>query len=195
MKLDEIGARLTAGRQSGQELSPFSRTVIVGASKSAVARMFGVSRAIVQVPRTRRLEVLIRREKRYIIQLTKRKPRLLTQMLTNTLDTRISRSTIRRKRILLTKAVAMARYQFACLWLENTEVLIRSYQKALEEGLLLVYNGTRHFQQDNAKVYTSTSSIEWLLNYCCWWSIDQAQVDKLIDSIPCRLAIVKKARG
>jgi hypothetical protein len=30
-----------------------------------------------------------------------------------------------------------------------------SYCKALEEGLLPVYDGTRHFQQDNAKIHRS----------------------------------------
>ena len=124
-----------------------------------------------------------------------------------------------------------------------------SYQQALEQGLLPIYDGTRYFQQDNARVYTSASSTEWLLNAAvevledwpahspdlnpieymwallkrrmkqqypdiwllkknqlditeftrclrvCWWLIDQAQVDRLIDSIPKRLAAVKKARG
>jgi transposase len=95
MKLDEIGAKLTAGRRSGRELSPFARAAIVGAvgagaSQSAVADAFGVSRATVQdtlhrfessttftsKPRSGRPEILTRREKRYIIQLAKRKPRL-----------------------------------------------------------------------------------------------------------------------
>jgi transposase len=157
MNLDELGAKLTAGRQSGQELSPFARAaiagaVVAGASPAAVARAFRVSRATVQVtlqrfessatftskPRTGRPKVLTRREKRYIIQLAKRKPQLSTQLLTDTLGTQISRSTVRRvlrqhrmrkwraqKRIPLTKEAAMARYQFACLWLENIEALIR----------------------------------------------------------------------
>ena len=157
VNLDEIGAKLTAMRQPGQELSPFARAAIIGAvtagtSQSAVALAFGISRAAVQLtlhqfessttvesrPRTGRPEVLTRREKRYIIQLAKRNPRLSTQMLTNTVDTRISRSTVRRvlrhhrirkwraqKRIPLTKDVVVARYKFACFWLENIEVLIR----------------------------------------------------------------------
>lgn len=33
-----------------------------------------------------------------------------------------------------------------------------SYQEALERCLLPVYNGTRYFQQDNAKVRASASS-------------------------------------
>lgn len=28
-----------------------------------------------------------------------------------------------------------------------------------------------------------------------WWAIEQADIDKLIDSLPRRLAAVKKARG
>jgi hypothetical protein len=124
-----------------------------------------------------------------------------------------------------------------------------SYQQALQKGLLPIYDGTRHFQQDNAKVHTSASSATWLMNSAvevldgwpahspdlnpiehmwallkrkmkqiypdiwllkknqldiaeftrylkeCWWSIDQAQVDRLIDSMPKRLAAVKKAKG
>ncbi|KAK4244617.1 hypothetical protein C7999DRAFT_43765 [Corynascus novoguineensis] len=224
MKLDKIGARLTADRQSGQELSPFARAAI-----SAVARAFGVSRAVVQVtlqrfessttftskPRTRRPEVLIRREKRYIIQLAKRKPRLSTQMLTNTLDPRISRSTIYRKRILLTKVVAKARYEFACLWLKNIEVLIRkggrtdllvmerdykppqkggysswSYQQALEEGLISQFT-THIWALLKQKMKNEYPDI-WFLKKN---QLDIAKVDKLVDSIPRRLAVVKKARG
>ena len=94
INLDHIGAKLTAGRKSGQELSPYARAAIVGAvgagaSQSAVARAFGISRAAVQLtlqrfessttleskPRSGRPEVLSRREKRYILQLAKRYPR------------------------------------------------------------------------------------------------------------------------
>jgi hypothetical protein len=39
-----------------------------------------------------------------------------------------------------------------------------SYQQALQQGLLPIYDGTRHLQQDNARVHTSASSTEWLLN-------------------------------
>jgi transposase len=155
--LAELGAKLTVGRQPGQELSPAARAAIAGAvaagaSQTAVANAFSISRRAVQLslqrfessttfeskPRTGRPEILTRREKRYIIQLAKRKPCLTTQLLTNIVDARISRSTVRRvlrhhrmrkwraqKRIPLTKAVAMARYKFACLWLENLEVLMR----------------------------------------------------------------------
>ena len=124
-----------------------------------------------------------------------------------------------------------------------------SYQQALEKGLLPIYDGIRHFQQDNGRVHTSTSSTEWLLNptievledwpahspdfnpiehmwallkrrmkqqypdiwllkknqldvaeftrclRVCWWLIDQAQIDQLINSMPRRLAAVKKAKG
>lgn len=48
----------------------------------------------------------------------------------------------------------------------------RSYQKALEEGLLPVYDGIHRFQQDNARIHTSASSIEWLqvhaIEYIDW---------------------------
>ena len=124
-----------------------------------------------------------------------------------------------------------------------------SYQEALRQGLLPAYDGTRHFQQDNAKIHRSRSSTEWLLNHAievledwpahspdlnpiehvwallkqrvkekypdlwelkknkldiaeftrvlqeCWWAIDQAEIDRLIGSLPRRLAAVKKARG
>lgn len=39
-----------------------------------------------------------------------------------------------------------------------------SYIKALEEGLLPNYDGTRHFQQDNASIHRSAATTEWLLN-------------------------------
>jgi transposase len=157
VNLDEIGAKLTAGRRPGQELSIAARAAIIGAvaagaSQSAVARAFRVERTAVyrilqrfqssttveSKPRTGRPEVLTRREKRFILQLAKRFPRHTTQMLTNSIDGRISRSTVRRvlreqrvrkwraqKRIPLSKAVAMDRYSFAYFWLENIETLIR----------------------------------------------------------------------
>ncbi|KAK4233826.1 hypothetical protein C8A03DRAFT_38439 [Achaetomium macrosporum] len=39
-----------------------------------------------------------------------------------------------------------------------------SYQRALRQGLLQIYDSIRYFQQDNAKVYISASSTKWLLN-------------------------------
>ena len=149
VNLAELGAKLTAGRQPGQELSPCARAAIAGAvaagaSQTAVANAFSTSRRAVQLslqrfessttfetkPRTGRPELLTRREKRYILQLAKRYPRYSLQMLTGTLDTRISRSTVRRvlrehrmrkwraqKRIPLSKAGAMDRYQFACTYI------------------------------------------------------------------------------
>ena len=45
----------------------------------------------------------------------------------------------------------------------------RSYQEALTEGLLPMYNGTRHFQQDNARIHTSESTTEWLLQRGIGW--------------------------
>ncbi|KAK4247890.1 hypothetical protein C7999DRAFT_40877 [Corynascus novoguineensis] len=322
VNLDEIGAKLTAGRRHGQKLSSSARAVIVGAvaagaSQSAVARAFRVDRKAVQRA-LQRWESSSTFEAKPRSGWPERKPRLTTQILTNTVDARISRSTIRRvlrqhrirkwrvqKRIPLTKTVAMARYKFACLWLENLEVLNRnnssnpttwffrypsqiwdktfvnlyghgkgtisamvwariwkggrtdlivierdykppqkggyslwSYHQALEQGLLPIYD-----------IYTSISSTEWLLNHAievledwpahsldlnpiehmwallkkrmkqehptiwllkknqldmvefvkclrtCWWSIDQAQIDQLINSMRKRLAAVKKARG
>ena len=41
----------------------------------------------------------------------------------------------------------------------------RSYIQALEEGLLPEYDGTRHFQQDNAKIHLSKASMAWLLGH------------------------------
>jgi hypothetical protein len=45
----------------------------------------------------------------------------------------------------------------------------KSYQKALEEGLLPIFVGTRNFQQDNARIHTSESTTEWLLSYGIPW--------------------------
>jgi hypothetical protein len=40
-----------------------------------------------------------------------------------------------------------------------------SYQMALREGLLPFYDGMRRFQQDNAKIHVSQSSIEFLMEH------------------------------
>jgi hypothetical protein len=44
-----------------------------------------------------------------------------------------------------------------------------SYQEALSKGLLPIYNGTRRFQQDNARIHTSQSSTDWLLSHSIEW--------------------------
>lgn len=48
----------------------------------------------------------------------------------------------------------------------------RSYQRALEEGLLPFYNGTRRFQQDNARIHNFGGTPEWLqihgIEYIDW---------------------------
>jgi hypothetical protein len=41
----------------------------------------------------------------------------------------------------------------------------RSYQLALSEGLFPIYDNTRRFQQDNAKIHVSQSTIEFLMEY------------------------------
>lgn len=41
----------------------------------------------------------------------------------------------------------------------------KSYQKALSEGLLPIYDETRHFQQDNAPIHASESTEEWLASH------------------------------
>ncbi|KJZ68654.1 hypothetical protein HIM_04760 [Hirsutella minnesotensis 3608] len=38
----------------------------------------------------------------------------------------------------------------------------KSYQKALSEGLLLVYDGTRRFQQDNARIHNFGGTPQFL---------------------------------
>jgi hypothetical protein len=47
-----------------------------------------------------------------------------------------------------------------------------SYLDTLEEGLLPIYDGTRHFQQDNAPIHTAEAAIEWLqihqIEYIDW---------------------------
>jgi hypothetical protein len=41
----------------------------------------------------------------------------------------------------------------------------RSYQLALSEGLFPIYDNTRRFQQDNAKIHVSESTIEFLMEH------------------------------
>lgn len=45
----------------------------------------------------------------------------------------------------------------------------KSYQEALLEGLLPIYNRTQQFQQDNARIYTSESTTDWLLSHSIAW--------------------------
>ncbi|KAK3306973.1 uncharacterized protein B0T15DRAFT_528755 [Chaetomium strumarium] len=87
VNLAEIGAKLTAGRQPSQELSPTARAAIIGAvaagaSQSAVARAFRIERTAVyrilqrfessttvkSKPQTGQPEILTCREKRYILR-------------------------------------------------------------------------------------------------------------------------------
>jgi hypothetical protein len=44
-----------------------------------------------------------------------------------------------------------------------------SYQKALREGILPIYDGSRQFQQDNASIHNSDSTVEWLLDHAISW--------------------------
>lgn len=48
----------------------------------------------------------------------------------------------------------------------------KSYQKALEEGLLPIYDGTRRFQQDNARIHNFGGTPRWLeihgIEYIDW---------------------------
>ena len=124
----------------------------------------------------------------------------------------------------------------------------RSYHQALSEGLLPVYDGTRRFQQDNARIHTAQSTQAWLMEHgiefidwpahspdlnpiehvwkalkanmrkmfphseelkdneadreelikClkkAWDAITPEQIINLIDSIPRRLAAVRRAKG
>ncbi|KAF7563680.1 hypothetical protein G7046_g460 [Stylonectria norvegica] len=40
-----------------------------------------------------------------------------------------------------------------------------SYLKALEEGLFPLYDGTRHFQQDNSSLHTARPTFAWLMSH------------------------------
>jgi hypothetical protein len=66
---------------------------------------------------------------------------------------------------------------WACIWRDGRSDLVvmerdpdsarngftaRSYQNALSEGLLPVYDGTRRFQQDNARIHNFGGTPEWL---------------------------------
>lgn len=48
----------------------------------------------------------------------------------------------------------------------------KSYQNALESGLLPIYNNTRHFQHDNARIHNFGGTPEWLqlhrIEYIDW---------------------------
>lgn len=123
-----------------------------------------------------------------------------------------------------------------------------SYIQALKEGLLPKYDGTRHFQQDNAPIHKSEKAMEWILRQgislvdwpphspdlnpieniwallrytlykmfpnlyelkknkldieefkgyleVAWNAIPQEKIDKIILSMPRRVAALRKARG
>ena len=150
--LDKLGRILTADRQKDQELSLVARAAICsavacGTSRVAVARAFGVSPGTVTKtvdrfrssssfksgPRTRRPRALTRRDRRYIVQLAKRDPRLTHKQLLRVIGRKASVSTVRRalreqryrkwkaaKRIPLSIEAAKARYDFARHWLQDT---------------------------------------------------------------------------
>jgi hypothetical protein len=45
----------------------------------------------------------------------------------------------------------------------------KSYQLALSEGLLPIYDGTRHFQQDNARIHNFGGTPQWLQIHGIEW--------------------------
>ncbi|KJZ68019.1 hypothetical protein HIM_12591 [Hirsutella minnesotensis 3608] len=124
----------------------------------------------------------------------------------------------------------------------------RSYRDALRDGLLPSYDGTRRFQQDNAKIHLARDTVQWLqvqaieyidwpshspdlkpiehawralkqelITQCphlqdlkanaasiaeleeklklAWDALPQDLFDRLIESMPRRLAAVRRARG
>lgn len=169
MKLDELGRILSTNRQKDQELSPFTRAAIcgavaAGASQRVVAAAFGVTQPVVSQTLQRfsttssfeskarkgRPKAFTRRERRYIVQLAKRDPRLTYKQLLKVIGSKASSSTVRRalreqhyrkwraaKRIPLTLEVAQARYAFACHWLKDMEELeqVRGLEVASFFGL------------------------------------------------------------
>lgn len=115
LNLTDLGRDLTAGRKKNEELSSAARAAICGAvaggvSKRAVAAAFGVSHIVVSKtiqrftttnsfdskPGTGRLQVLTRKDKRYIVQLAKRNAWLTHQQLLKILGRKVSSSTVRR---------------------------------------------------------------------------------------------------
>ncbi|KAK3897994.1 hypothetical protein C8A05DRAFT_19342 [Staphylotrichum tortipilum] len=90
---DELGSKLTAGREKNQELSEVARAAILGAvaagaTQAAVATAFGITSSTVSKirqrfessitveskPRSGRQEVLAPRDKRHIVQAATRNP-------------------------------------------------------------------------------------------------------------------------
>jgi transposase len=149
-ELRKFGTEISGNRQRGKELTSDQRAAIAsraadGAKQSVIAREFQCSRGAVRrtverwlkkrtfdsLPRKGRPPKLNHRERRYIIQLVRRKPRLAHKALVGHVDTKVSTSTIRRvlrqqnlrkwrsrKRIKLTKEGAKERLKFARFWLD-----------------------------------------------------------------------------
>ncbi|KAK3897536.1 hypothetical protein C8A05DRAFT_19719, partial [Staphylotrichum tortipilum] len=126
--------------------------VAAGATQTAVATAFGItssgvskilqrfeSSATVETkPRSGWPEVLTPRDKRHIVQTVTRNPRMSTSLLVKSASHGASRATIFRtlrannlrkwrakKRIPLEKDTAKARFEFACFWSRNIDVLLR----------------------------------------------------------------------
>ncbi|CAG9952817.1 unnamed protein product [Clonostachys rosea f. rosea IK726] len=268
-----FGVEISGNRRRGQQFSPEAKGAMLGmlcagASLRAVAREFKTTHSTVSKLRNRfkddhttdykarkgRPSVLTKAEKRYIIRLASKDRSITWSALVGSVDTRVSKSTVRRvvrthykrkwkamDRIELTPENARIRLQWARYWLPKIEELMEiicsdettiqnassnpnvylfrrssekyhkdlvnrkdhvkpsislmywggiwktgrtplvlmhrdenaprrgyssiSYQLALEEGLLPYYDGTRRFQQDNAGIHVSNSSITWLLEH------------------------------
>lgn len=149
LELRKFGTIISGNRRQNDELSSEQRAAIAsrvasGETKSAVAREFKCSRGAVRravdrwitnqtfnsLPRTGRPQKLTHRERRYIIRLVRRRPKIAYKALVSEIDTKVSHRTIRRvlrqhnlrkwrsmKRIKLTKEGAKERLSFAKFWL------------------------------------------------------------------------------
>jgi transposase len=147
-ELRKFGTVISGNRQKGEELTSEQRAAIAsrvadGTKQSVVAREFNCSRGAVcravnrwinnqtfdSLPRNGRPEKLTHRERRYIKQLVRRRPKLAYKALVGHVDTKVSYSTIRRvlrqhnlrkwrsmKRIKLTKEGAREHLKFARFW-------------------------------------------------------------------------------
>ncbi|CAG9955436.1 unnamed protein product [Clonostachys rosea f. rosea IK726] len=268
-----FGDEISGNRRRGCQFSPEAKGAMLGmlhagASAGAVAREFRTTHSTVLKLRDRfkndntvkykerqgRPSMLTKTEKRYIIRMASKDRSITWAALVGSVDTRVSKSTVRRvvrthykrkwkamDRVELTPESARIRLQWARYWLPRIEDLMEiicsdettiqnassnpnvylfrrssekyrkdlvnrkdhvkpsislmywggiwktgrtplvlmhrdenaprrgyssiSYQLALEEGLLPLYDGTRRFQQDNAKIHVSNSSMTWLMEH------------------------------
>jgi len=177
-----FGTEISGNRGQKRELSSDARVAIVtakklGKSKNEIAKAFGCSPSTVlrtlqryhqhqtfkSLPRKGRPQKLTRSEKRYIISMVKRFPRISYKALIRDANTGVSKSTIRRvlrnhyrrkwiamKRIPLTQESARARLSFVRYWRSRAQELVEVWLLEVGDLVSLADLHQSHFSDESS---------------------------------------------